>query len=147
VENESEISTAFSTQIAPEITPSPRTLSLLSLRPGYSLTQTVEHLASLAGTKVSQDYQGSSLDAVRQMAMIGAGVAILPSLYALAEAIRQPDFVVRRLDHPEAVHRISLHWRSTSPMADAFETLSQALVAVKEEIRAARTDPFARPAT
>ncbi len=120
---------------------------LLSLRPGYALTRIVEHLAELAGTKVSRDYQGSSLDAVRQMAVIGAGVAVLPSLYALAEAIRQPDFVVRRLDHPEALHPVALHWRSSSPMAEAFERLAKALIAVKEEIRAARTDPFARRAT
>ena len=119
----------------------------LSLSPSYSLTRTVEHLAALAGATVSQDYKGSSLDAVRQMAVIGAGVAILPSLYALAEAIRQPDFVVRRLDHPEAFHRIALHWRSSSPMADAFETLAQHLVAVKEQIRAARADPAGRRAS
>lgn len=115
---------------------------LLSLSPGYRLAEIVERLAALAGTQVSRDYQGASLDAVRQMAVMGAGVAVLPSLYALGEAIRDPDFILRRLDHPEARHEIALHWRRTSPMNSAFEKLTIALVAVKEEIRAARGEQF-----
>lgn len=115
---------------------------LLSLSPGFSLTDLVERLAAEAGTYVSRDYQGASLDAVRQMAVMGAGVAVLPSLYALAEAVRDPEFVVRRLDHPDAVHAIALHWRRSSTATDDFHRLAADLIAVKREIRAARGDRF-----
>ena len=115
---------------------------LLSLSSGFRLAEIVERLADTAGTFVSRDYQGASLDAVRQMAVMGAGVAVLPSLYALAEAVRDPEFVVRQIDHPDAVHEIALLWRRSSPMeADCLE-LAEHLVAVKQEIRAARTEPF-----
>jgi len=115
---------------------------LLSLSAGFSLHDLVEQLATKAGTYLSRDYQGGSLDAVRQMAVMGAGVAILPSLYALAEAVRDPEFKVRRLDHPDAVHPIALHWRRSSPAAQDFKRLAKELIAVKQEIRATRDDRF-----
>lgn len=115
---------------------------LLSLSAGFSLHDLVEQLAMKAGTYLSRDYEGGSLDAVRQMAVMGAGVAILPSLYALAEAVRDPEFKIRRLDHPAAVHPIALHWRRTSPAAEDFRRLATELITVKEEIRALRGNRF-----
>lgn len=115
---------------------------LLSLSTDYRLARIVEGLAAKAGTYVSREYQGASLDAVRQMAVMGAGVAVLPSLYALAEAVRDPDFALRRIDDPDAVHEIALHWRRSAPLQDDFRALAEELIAVKREIRAARTDQF-----
>ena len=114
----------------------------LSLSSGFRLAKIVERLAEMAGTYVSRDYQGASLDAVRQMAVMGAGIAVLPSLYALAEAVRDPEFVVRRIDHPDAVHEIALHWRTSSPFHADCRQLAEHLMAVKQEIRDARADPF-----
>ncbi|HEV8033882.1 hydrogen peroxide-inducible genes activator [Yoonia sp.] len=115
---------------------------LLSLSAEFRLNDIVEQLARKAGTYLSRDYEGGSLDAVRQMAVMGAGVAILPSLYALAEAVRDPEFKVRRLDHPDAVHPVALHWRRTSPAAEDFISLAKDLIIVKQEIRALRVQRF-----
>lgn len=116
--------------------------SLLALSPGFTLHNIVTRIAAEAGAFVSRDYQGVSLDAVRQMAVMGAGVAVLPSLYALAEAVRDPEFIVRRIDHPLAKHEIALHWRRSSPSAEDFRRLSEDLMAVKAEIVDARGDRF-----
>jgi len=113
---------------------------LLSLGPDFVLTSIVERLAERVGTFVSRDYRGASLDAVRQMAVMGAGVAVLPSLYALAEAVRDPDFVVRRIEHPEALHAIALHWRRDSPVGEDFERLAGELITVKKDIRTRRDE-------
>lgn len=113
---------------------------LLSLSPDFRLAKIVQKLADTAGTYVSRDYQGASLDAVRQMAVMGAGVAVLPSLYALAEAVRDPDFLVRRIDHPDAIHNIALLWRRSSPMEDDCLKLAEHLISVEKEIRDARSD-------
>lgn len=115
---------------------------LLSLSSGFRLAEIVERLAEAAGTYVSRDYQGASLDAVRQMAVMGAGVAVLPALYALAEAVRDPEFVVRRIDHPEAVHDVALLWRRASPMAADCIELAGHLVSVEREIAGARAERF-----
>ena len=116
--------------------------ALLALSPEFTLADVVERLAAEAGAYVSRDYQGGSLDAVRQMAVMGAGIAVLPSLYALAEAVRDPEFVVRRIDHPLAFHEIALHWRRASPLSADFEQLAARLIEVKHEIRRARADQF-----
>ncbi|MEM6905771.1 MAG: LysR family transcriptional regulator [Pseudomonadota bacterium] len=105
---------------------------LLSVSANFRLAEIVERLAKLAGTHVSRDYQGATLDAVRQMAVMGAGVAVLPSLYALADAVRDPEFVVRRIDHPEAVHEIALIWRRASAMRPDFLELAEHLITVKQ---------------
>ncbi|MFL4470652.1 LysR substrate-binding domain-containing protein [Tateyamaria armeniaca] len=115
---------------------------LLALSPEFTLADVVERLAAEAGAYVSRDYQGGSLDAVRQMAVMGAGIAVLPSLYALAEAVRDPEFVVRRIDHPLAVHEIVLHWRRASPLGSDFEELAARLIEVKQEIRQSRAEQF-----
>ncbi len=107
---------------------------LLSLSAGFKLAEIVDRLADKAGAYVSRDYQGASLDAVRQMAVMGAGVAILPSLYALAEAVRDPEFVVRRIDHPDAIHDIALLSRRASPVQADCATLAEHLISVKSEI-------------
>jgi len=117
---------------------------LLALSPEFTLADVVERLAVDVGAYVSRDYQGGSLDAVRQMAVMGAGIAVLPSLYALAEAIRDPEFVVRRIDHPLAFHEIALHWRRASPLGADFHELAETLVEVKQEIRRERAEQFRR---
>lgn len=115
---------------------------LLALSPEFSLADIVERLAEEAGAYVSRDYQGASLDAVRQMSVMGAGVAVLPSLYALAEAVRDPEFRIRRIDHKDAVHEIFLHWRRASQLNDDFQKLAKVLIEVKGEIRKARDSRF-----
>ncbi|MGR3503411.1 LysR substrate-binding domain-containing protein [Pseudaestuariivita sp.] len=115
---------------------------LLALNPDFTLHDIVGRLAAEAGTFVSRAYEGSSLDAIRQMAVMGAGVAVLPSLYALAEAIRDPEFIVRRIDHPNARHDIHLHWRRSAANQSDFRELAGHLIAVKQEIRAARDERF-----
>ena len=108
--------------------------TLLSLGSGHRLAFTVQSLADRAGAFVSSEYEGTSLDAVRQMAAMGAGVAVLPSLYTLREARRDAGLCLRRIDHPLARREIALIWRETSPLAEGFSTLAQTLSSVAEEL-------------
>ena len=64
-----------------------------------------------------------SLDAIRQMAGMGAGIAIVPSLYAVMEASKDPHQIVRPIDHPLARRRISLVWRAGSPLEQNIQKL------------------------
>ncbi|MEM7059755.1 MAG: LysR substrate-binding domain-containing protein [Pseudomonadota bacterium] len=115
---------------------------LITVSPNFQLADIVERLAEIAGTHMSRDYQGATLDAARQMAVMGAGVAVLPSLYALAEAVRDPEFVVRRIEHPLAKHDIALLWRKSTPREPDCLQLAEHLISVKQDIRAARAEPF-----
>lgn len=68
------------------------------------------------------------------MAEMGAGIAILPSLYALSEAKRDPHLTIRRIDHPLAHHSISLIWRDSSPLANSLTRLGRDLQLVATEL-------------
>ncbi len=107
---------------------------LLTLGYQDRLSQMVHRLADDIGTQVSTEYEGSSLDAVRQMAIMGAGVAVLPSLYALSEARRAPEQVIRRVNYPSAERNIALCWRATSPLSDRYRTLADELSATAASI-------------
>ena len=100
---------------------------LLSLGQGHKLSDIVRAIANEAGAYISSEYEGTSLDAARQMAVMGAGIALLPSLYAFSEARRDPDFIVRRLDHPSAVREIAICWRQASPLAESYQVLADEL--------------------
>lgn len=97
---------------------------ILSVGQSHRLSRTVQSLADEAEAKMSGVFTGTSLDAIRHMAATGAGVALLPAIYALSEASRDADLVLRPLDHPIAMRRVALIWRSTSPMADSFAQMA-----------------------
>ena len=116
--------------------------TLLTLGPEFHLSRIVEDLAAEAGAALSGEYQGTSLDAIRQMAVNGAGIAVLPSLYALGEALRDPDFKVRRIDHPKAIHPVFLYWSRAAQDTSEFERLADEMIAEKMNIRAERAGRF-----
>ncbi|MAK62777.1 MAG: LysR family transcriptional regulator [Ponticaulis sp.] len=106
----------------------------ISLGYGHRLSQMVRELAQETGTYVSSEYEGTSLDAVRQMAVMGAGIAVLPSLYALSEARRDPHLTIRRIDHSKAVRNVSLCWRRTSALSTQFRLLADFLSETANDI-------------
>ena len=59
--------------------------SVLSLSPSYALYAQVARICRDAGARLRDDYEGTSLDALRQMVAMNMGVAFLPSLYVLSE--------------------------------------------------------------
>jgi len=111
---------------------------LLSL--GYwnwqSLDLKVHAIAKASGAYVSSEYEGSTLDAARVMAEMGAGIAILPSLYALIEVRRDPQMIIRRINDPLATRQISLIWRDTSPLDDSYMALAEVFQEIATDILA-----------
>ncbi len=110
--------------------------TLLSLGAGHQLSFMIQKIADISNGDVSSAYEGTSLDAIRQMAAMGVGVAILPSLYAISEAKRDPDLIVRRIDHPIARRQVDLMWRTSSPLGETFEKLGGIMRSVADEILA-----------
>jgi LysR family hydrogen peroxide-inducible transcriptional activator len=82
--------------------------TFLTLGTRHRLSHIVAGLASRAGGRVSDEYEGTSLDAIRLMAASGAGIAVLPSIYAATEARRGTDVSLRVLEHPTANRDIAL---------------------------------------
>ena len=100
---------------------------ILSVGQSQRLSTLVRDLAARAQAEVSTVFTGTSLDAIRHMAATGAGVAILPAIYALSEASRDADLVLRPLQDDKAQRRVALIWRQTSPMTESFSLMAKIL--------------------
>ena len=125
-------------ELAADKTPIPidalKDRELLTLGPGHKFASVVKNIANEAGARTHEEYEGTSLDALRQMASMGESVAVLPSLYAISEAKRDPELIVRPIDHPLAERQISLIWRRTSPLRKKFQTIGAVLSEAAERI-------------
>jgi LysR family transcriptional regulator, hydrogen peroxide-inducible genes activator len=116
--------------------------TLLTLSPEFHLNAIVARLAAQAGATLSTEYRGASLDAIRQIAANGPEVGVLPSLYALGEAIRDPHFKVRRLLGDDAEHPVVFYTRTSSPLQALNTRLADIIILEKQAIRAERAPQF-----
>lgn len=74
-----------------------------------------------------RDYEGTSLDSLRQMAGSGLGMAILPELYLQSEAGGED--MVHRLTIADwsATRSIAAVWRRGAAYADSYRVIAQAI--------------------
>lgn len=100
---------------------------LLTLQPQYRMSEQVAALAEQAGAHVLRDYEGTSLDAIRQMAGMGMGLALLPHLYIRQEIRGVDDLIVRPFAGGRQYREIGLVWRSGAGRAPAFLSLAELL--------------------
>jgi LysR family transcriptional regulator, hydrogen peroxide-inducible genes activator len=104
--------------------------SLLTLEPDYRLAEQVTAIAAEAGAIVLRDYEGTSLDAVRQMAGMGMGLALLPDLYVRQEVRVGDDVVVRPFAGGRYYREIGLLWRPGAGRSPAFALIGEQLRAI-----------------
>lgn len=102
---------------------------LLTLDTGHRLARIVYGIAGLSGGIVSNDYEGTSLDSILLMAATGAGIAVLPELFARRQAIHRSEVTVRPLRIPDADRAISLLFPSAQRPDKSQEILASSLKA------------------
>lgn len=97
---------------------------LLTLGRGHRLFESVRKLSVESGASLVEDYEGTSLDAIRQMVSIGMGISLFPELYTRSEFRKEGNVVRLPLDGWEAQRTIGFFWREKSSRARHFETLA-----------------------
>jgi LysR family hydrogen peroxide-inducible transcriptional activator len=103
-------------------------LTVLSLSPAFALHDQISALCIETGAHLSRDYEGTSLDALRQMVAMHMGVTFLPSLYVESEIEgRAQDVVVRPFRGRRFVRSIGLVWRTTTGAGDAYARLAEVI--------------------
>lgn len=107
--------------------------NFLTLDRGHRLSRIVYALSSECGGLVSDEYEGTSLDSIRLMAASGAGVAILPELYARRQALHMSEVAVRPLAMENASRSIALLQPGRGPERSGTPLIAGAL---KAEARA-----------
>ena len=98
---------------------------LLTLGKGHQLFDTVRELAIMSGADLREDYEGTSLDALRQMVFMGMGLSLFPELYARSEFRVEDDLVLLSVDGWEAIRTIGYFWRASNGRAAQFEQLAR----------------------
>ncbi len=81
---------------------------LLTLDTGHRLARIVYGIAGASGATVSDDYEGTSLDSIVLMAATGAGIGILPDLFARRQGVHRSEVKIMPLAMPDADRSISL---------------------------------------
>jgi len=103
---------------------------MLALGPGHQLHEAVAKLCEEAGARLRYDFEGTSLDMLREMVIMRLGITFMPGLYVASELHR--DASVRTLEiRDRSVSRsIGMAWRKTSgrrqsylKLADFFRSL------------------------
>ena len=102
--------------------------TILSLSPAYALYDMISALCVETGAHLSREYEGTSLDALRQMVAMNMGLTFLPALYVESEIQgRARDVVTRPFRGRRFARSIGLVWRASSGAAPAFERLAAAI--------------------
>ncbi len=100
--------------------------TILSLSPAYTLHDQISALCMETGANLSRDYEGTSLDALRQMVAMGMGATFLPALYVKSEIEgRALDVAVRPFRGRRFARSIGLVWRSATGAGAAYGRLAQ----------------------
>lgn len=98
---------------------------LLTLGKGHQLFESARELAAASGADMREDYEGTSLDALWQMVLMGMGVSLFPELYALSELRDGDSMVLLRLEGWPARRAMGYFWRASNGRADQFEQLAR----------------------
>jgi LysR family hydrogen peroxide-inducible transcriptional activator len=94
--------------------------AVLSLGPGHRLYEQVQALCEAFGATLISDYEGTSLDALRQMVGMGMGISFFPVLYVRSEMDSDHQVVALPLANDIPLRTIGLVWRGQSPRAADF---------------------------
>lgn len=104
-----------------------RGAAVLTTQPGHLFTRRVEELCQRLGAEIQHDYEGTSLDALRLMVVMGLGVAFLPALYLESEIRGEDGIVVRALCDEVVERQHVLAWRPGSPARHFYRSLAREL--------------------
>jgi LysR family transcriptional regulator, hydrogen peroxide-inducible genes activator len=96
----------------------------LTLGRSHRLYEEVERLAARHGAGLLEDYEGTSLDALRQMVALGMGLSVFPANYAASEIGADRSVVLRPLAGQPLVRSLGFVWRSGAVRTPDFITLA-----------------------
>lgn len=98
-------------------------LEVLTIEEHHQFFRQVEDLCKRFHAKLLRDYEGTSLDAIRQMVYMEMGVAFLPALYIRSEIRDRDELVVREVEGEVIYRTHAIAWRDTSPLRGFYRGL------------------------
>lgn len=104
--------------------------TILTMERGHKLSEQVSLLCEDVGASLSYDYEGTSLDTLRQMVAMGMGISLLPALYVRSEVEREKLVVARPLAGVAPDRTIGLVFREGSLRRDSFEKIATTMMEI-----------------
>lgn len=98
--------------------------TILALEQGHRLHDQVRDLCDQFGANLSLDYEGTSLETLRQMVGMGMGLSFLPALYVRAGVGQDDEIVAREMKTRPPSRVIGMIWRRRSARQDEFLALA-----------------------
>ena len=105
---------------------------VLTISEHHLFHRQITELCEEVGAPVLRDYEGTSLDTLRQMVVMGMGVAFLPALYAKSEIRNEEELRVADVEGINVVRNHALVWRNTSPVSGFYKQLSEEIKTIIE---------------
>jgi LysR family hydrogen peroxide-inducible transcriptional activator len=100
-------------------------MSILGLDERHQLHREVQRICERTGARLNRDYEGTSLDTLRQMVVMGMGVAFLPALYIRSEIHRPEELDVIQVEGTHLYREHALVYRRASPVRQLYQALAQ----------------------
>ena len=108
--------------------------SLLLLSSRFAMHNQIAALGRELGAKLRQDYEGTSLDALRQMTAMNMGLTFLPALYAQSEIPPSgADVATVPFRKGRLTRTIGLAWRKSSGNQKGFEIFADLIRSVTKD--------------
>ncbi|MFN3945164.1 MAG: hydrogen peroxide-inducible genes activator [Allosphingosinicella sp.] len=99
--------------------------AILSLDQRHHLHRQVAALCAAHGLSLLRDYEGTSLDSVRQMVGSGLGLAVLPELYLRSEVGGEAGIRVLDIADLRASRSIAAAWRGGAAYAPDYRRIAE----------------------
>ncbi|MFM9943237.1 MAG: LysR substrate-binding domain-containing protein [Hyphomicrobiaceae bacterium] len=110
---------------------------ILTLGPGHQLHDVVHALCEEFGAKLRLDYEGTSLDMVREMVITGLGITFMPGLYVRRELMQDANLKIMPIQGRAIYRVIGIAWRKTSARNDRFAAIANIFRdSIKSELEA-----------
>lgn len=98
--------------------------AVLTLESGHHLREQVEAICQEFGAELLSNFEGTSLDTLRQMVGMGMGVSFLPGLYVHSALSKDKSIKILELKGRAIYRTVGMLWRKTSARSSEFEQLA-----------------------
>ena len=106
---------------------------VLTLEDQHHFHHQVQDICRKLGAVLQRDYEGTSLDTLRQMVVMGLGVAFLPGLYVHSEMHNPEALHVSELKSMPIRRQHGLVWRASAPGRFFYRELASLLREIVQE--------------
>ncbi len=96
---------------------------VLTLGPQHQLHEVVTALCNEFGARLRHDFEGTSLDTLREMVVMGLGITFLPGLYVRREIMTDPSVRVLELQGRSIYRSVAMVWRKATARQSSYERL------------------------